>query len=188
MHLLGLGTTQALLCAWYVFAGCDGASFEKLEHLQCSLKLRYGLSNACVWGRAACAARPRTVGEPLSDAEAYAMAADASMDLEGMAVGSGVWADVASGKNCSLYCNGKKVTPEEDAVQLGSNKTQVLLCVICNVLRAPALYTRFAVVRGAWLGLELGLPARHMQAFFYCAQARRHRSPVERSIQPVLKE
>lgn len=85
---------------------------------------------------AACAARPRTVGEPLSDAEAYAMAADASMDVEGMAVGS-VWADVASDKKCSLYCNGKKVIPEEDAVQLGSNKTQVPLCVFAHMLHGP---------------------------------------------------
>ena len=64
------------------------------------------------------------------------MAADASMDLEGMAVGS-VWADVASEKKCSLYCNGKKVTPEEDAVQLGSNKTQVPLCVSASTLHGP---------------------------------------------------
>ena len=106
-----------------------------LECLQCSVKLDYCFNFMCVVV-AACAARPRTVGEPLSDAEAYAMAADASMDLEGMAVGS-VWADVASEKKCSLYCNGKKVTPEEDAVQLGSNKTQVPLCVLAYMLHGP---------------------------------------------------
>lgn len=111
------------------------------------------------------------------------MAADASMDLEGMAVGS-VWSDVASEKKCSLYCNGKKVTPEEDAVQLGSNKTQVPLCVLAYMLHGPSSHLP-AVVWEACLDPKLCSPSCHVQAQFYCAQASLHRSPVRCSVQPM---
>lgn len=41
-----------------------------------------------------------------------------------MALGDNAWS-LACGKNVSLYCNGKEVTPEDDATLLGSNKTKV---------------------------------------------------------------
>lgn len=41
-----------------------------------------------------------------------------------MALGNGAWS-LACGKNVSLYCNGKEVTPEDDATLLGGNQTKV---------------------------------------------------------------
>ena len=78
-----------------------------------------------MWCAAAWARHPAE-SAPLSDAEALALAEDASLDLGGVALGDDAWS-LASGKNVSLYCNGKKVTPEEDATLLGSNKTKVLV-------------------------------------------------------------
>ena len=60
------------------------------------------------------------------------MAEDASLDLGGVAFGDDAWS-LASGKNVSLYCNGKKVGPEEDAVLLGGNKTKVPSIVCLEV-------------------------------------------------------
>ena len=113
------------------------------------------------------------------------MAADASTDLDGMAVGS-VWADVASEKKCSLYCNGKKVTPEEDAVQLGSNKTQVPLCVL-------ALYATRPLVTPAlpWCGKHVLVPScayHHITCRLIIHVPRQvslHRSPIRCSVQPM---
>ena len=81
----------------------------------------------CSWCAAAWARHPAESQAPLSDAEAFALAEDASLDLGGVALGDDAWS-LASGKNVSLYCNGKEVTPEEHATQLGGNKTKVLSC------------------------------------------------------------
>ena len=79
---------------------------------------------------------------PLSDAEAIALAEDASLNLGGVALGDDAWS-LACGKNVSLYCNGKEVTPEEDSTLLGSNQTKVPSLTW-------VLYVRY-VVKDTWM-------------------------------------
>lgn len=61
----------------------------------------------------------------MTDGEALALAAEVSVDSDADVLALDSVSALGSGKNCSLFCNGKRVTPDEDAMRLGGNKTHV---------------------------------------------------------------
>ncbi len=74
----------------------------------------------------------------LTDSEALALAAEVSVDAEDIGLALDAWGDLGSGKNFSLFCNGKRVTPDEDAARLGGNKTHVRPPHMCGATQTPS--------------------------------------------------
>ncbi len=88
---------------------------------------------------AGCYARHESVPEvDLTDSEALALAAEVSVDAEDVGLALDAWGDLGSGKNFSLFCNGKRVTPDEDAARLGGNRTHVRPLQLRSATQTPS--------------------------------------------------